>query len=339
MTRIMMNVTEKADFETKILNMNPSDDATRNLYLSMLSSKMMDDVNMLNKIIASSNSNDINHFVRSLPSIRKELQDRFEELVRDKTSRRVGTDIMKDLVWCRPAVSSECLNFLLSCAIEENDEELRDDIVTCLMEDVFTEMYKDRIEEFARENLKNTRRGWSLYAALCMKSPDLISSSRDDEERVLIDLFRSIETSEDRVAFLKNLRTKTFFEGVTSEIRRRHHVEEEQKEAKEEEEEEDEEKEGKSSAASALIELMLKSSKKITKIDEEILLCAVEALCTENNSESLEPIESWRSSVIMLYVLFNIISRIFLSQAQLETQRLNTNSNTGTRKQTISRFL
>jgi hypothetical protein len=204
------------------------------------------------------------------------------------------------------------------------------------MEDVFTDTYKDRIEEFARENLKNTRRGWSLYAALCMKSPDLIS--KDEQERVLIDLFRSIETSEDRVAFLKNLRTKTFFEGVTSEIRRRHHVEEEQKEAKEEEEE-DEEKEGKGSAASALIELMLKSSKKITKIDEEILLCAVEALCTENNSESLEPIESWRSSVIMLYVLFNIISRIFLSQAQLETQRLNTNSNTGTRKQTISRFL
>ena len=276
--------------------MNPSDDATRNLYLSMLSSKMMDDVNMLNKIIASSTPNNVNHFVRSLPSIRKELQQRFEELVRDKTSRRVGTDIMKDLVWCRPAVSSECLNFLLSCAIEENDEELRDDIVTCLMEDVFTDTYKDRIEEFARENLKNTRRGWSLYAALCMKSPDLIS--KDEQERVLIDLFRSIETSEDRVAFLKNLRTKTFFEGVTSEIRRRHRVEEEQKEEKEEE---DEEKEEKSSAASALLELMLKSSKQITKTDEDILLCAVEALCTENNSESLEPIESWRSSVITLY--------------------------------------
>ena len=66
--------------------MNPSDDATRNLYLSMLSSKMMDDVNMLNKIIASSTPNNVNHFVRSLPSIRKELQQRFEELVRDKTS-------------------------------------------------------------------------------------------------------------------------------------------------------------------------------------------------------------------------------------------------------------
>jgi hypothetical protein len=301
-TRVVMNVSKKDELENKVLEMDPSQRVTRNLCLSMLSSKLLDDVKILNKMISTtpSSSSHITHFVRSLPSIREEFQHRIEELVREKEFRHLGIEIMRDLVWCRPAVSSRCLDFMLSCTIEEKDEELRNEIITCLTENTF-QMYTGRIENFAVENLK--KNGWPLYAALCMKRPELISSSSSssDQDRLLSNLFGSIESEEEREAFLKDLRNRMFFEGVTEEILRLMRAEKEEEKGDEEEEEKKDEEKKKSSAGSRLIELMLSPITIPTKIEERILICAVEALCSENKSEKLEPIDSWRETVVHLY--------------------------------------